>query len=806
MTFSKIKEISRPHALVLTIDRFLPRFLRAVFRKLSATLALFSFILSFASIDVLPLDFSFADALFFLFVFFYLIFASIEFFYHSMKGEGIYSRVVERNLKENRRIDFALSEILYHTSEIDITRGIFESKTGKRVLERSGVEKDEWQGFVDGARTPIISGSVNTENEQSDLVSYLSAVYELDKVFAQFLNTHNVGKKEFLGAALMEAESIERERREERFWGREKLGSIPSIGKSWSYGISFELGKYGRSFGNTIDLSLINLENGYREHEVSILEGILERSEEANAVIVSNSEDVSRDIVARLLRKIRLGIALPNIEHKEIIELDWSALLATFKNKADIESEILKLLTQASNAGNIILYIRDLPSFLVSAKQSGVNVASLLSPYLNSSSLNIVAHSTSADFHFFLETSAELSEKFERVLPVEVHEDSSLPVIIEKVRSIEDGKKILVSFGAIKQIVLSAVRHITTGEMPEKALDLLDEVLSTKLVKGQILKEEDVVAYVSEKTGIKIGKVGEEEMEKINRLESLLGERVVGQKFAVDTVSSAVRRARSGLGNPNRPIGSFLFFGPTGVGKTETAKTLALVYFGSEDKMVRIDMSEYSGFDALSRLIGNFSDGKPGILSSKVKDNPYGVLLLDEFEKASREVHDLFLQILDEGFFSDASGNKVNCRNLIIIATSNAGSDLIWKAESEGKNLAEEKDEIINKIVEQKIFKPELLNRFDGLVVFEPLGNENLATIARLELEKLKEQLVSKEIELVITDELVRYLVEKGADPKFGARSINRAVKTIVEDAVAKKIISGEVKSGGKIEVKVEEL
>jgi ATP-dependent Clp protease ATP-binding subunit ClpA len=253
-------------------------------------------------------------------------------------------------------------------------------------------------------------------------------------------------------------------------------------------------------------------------------------------------------------------------------------------------------------------------------------------------------------------------------------------------------------------------------------------------------------------------------------------------------------------------LASFLFVGPTGVGKTEVSKALAESFFGDEKKMIRFDMSEYNGPGATLQLIGDFAANKSGLLASRVRDNPYSVLLLDEFEKAAPDVLDLFLQILDEGAFTDALGRQVMCRNLIIIATSNAGSSLIWDTIKSGKNLAESKDLIINSIIKDKIFRPELLNRFDGVILFHPLQNKELEDIARLELGKLAERLKGQDIEFVINEEVINFLVEKGSDPEFGGRSINRAIQNDIENLVAKKIVSGEAKPGSKIEITSTEL
>ncbi len=349
-------------------------------------------------------------------------------------------------------------------------------------------------------------------------------------------------------------------------------------------------------------------------------------------------------------------------------------------------------------------------------------------------------------------------------------------------------------------IISGAERYFVGGVMPDKALDLLSEIIPVAHKKNiNYITKEDVVALIETKTGIPTGEIEAPEREKLINLEKVLHERIVGQNEAVSAISNAMRRARSGISNPNRPLGSFLFMGPTGVGKTETSKALAQVFFGSEENMLRLDMSEYNTKEGLERLIGSFDNGTPGVLVSMLREKPYGVLLLDEFEKTSKDVLDLFLQILDEGIFSDMVGNKVNARNLIIIATSNAASDIIWELMRAGKNLIDNKNNIINQIVSRGIFKPELLNRFDGTILFHPLDDVSLKQIAQLMVKKLQNRLREKGIQLVINDELLNFLVKEGSDPEFGARPLNRAIQEKVEKIIADKIISGEIKAGSSV-------
>ncbi|OHA93148.1 MAG: hypothetical protein A3E02_02675 [Candidatus Zambryskibacteria bacterium RIFCSPHIGHO2_12_FULL_38_34] len=804
MTFKKLKKISEPHFYCLFLDKFFPKTIRNILRKGAALASLVSFALSF---DSLPLYFSKADGLFFFFIFIYLTLSFLEFFYQSMRDEGLRVRVRESIINKDKIIDYALSSILFVTNEIDVTLALFDSKIGAEILIRSGISPENFKNFIYSERPSIMASSLNFRDESANLLSYLDVIYDTDKAFQSFLSQNSVNKDEFMGTANWIMNTEDKKCRQGRFWSRENLGAMPSIGTSWSYGESADLGEYGVPFENVTNISLFDIENGYRDREVRALEVILERREEANAIIIDDDERVARDIVGRLLKKIKLGVTLPSIEHKNIIELDSNSLIASYKNKGEFEAELLKILNQSVSAGNIILYIRDLSGFLGSAKNLGVNLASLLSPYLASKNLQMIASATNADFHFFIETSPTLLEKFERIIPDSVGVEASVGVILEQIPSLEKQYGLVFSYPCILTLVSTADRFVTYGEMPGKALSLLTEVAPWAVErKIHIIRENDVNIFVSEKTGIVTGAIKEKEAEKIEHLEELLHKRVIGQDEAVNGIADAIRRSRSGIGNPKKPLASFLFIGPTGVGKTEVSKALAESFFGDEKKMIRFDMSEYNGPEAISQLIGDFTENRSGLLASRVRDNPYSILLLDEFEKAAPDVLDLFLQILDEGIFTDALGKQVGCRNLIIIATSNAGSSLIWDTIKSGKSLMNSKDSIVNSIIKDKIFRPELLNRFDGVIFFHPLQNKELENIARLELQKLGRRLKEQNIELVINEEIINFLVEKGSDPEFGGRSINRAIQNQIENIISRKIVSGQAKPGSKIEIKKEEL
>ena len=346
--------------------------------------------------------------------------------------------------------------------------------------------------------------------------------------------------------------------------------------------------------------------------------------------------------------------------------------------------------------------------------------------------------------------------------------------------------------------VLESVGYIVEGAMPDKAIELLLDIATrAKQAKITMITPDYVYSVVSEKTGIPAGPIGEGERELLLNLEHKLHERVIGQQPALDAIARTMRRARAGIQATDKPIGSFLFLGPTGVGKTETAKALAHIFFGHESSMHRIDMSEFSGSDALPRLIGDATNS--GVLPDMLREHPYAVLLLDEFEKGSRAVHDIFLQILDEGTFTDARGKKVNARNTIIIATSNAGSKIIIETVAGRKELATLHNEIINYIIKEGAYRPELINRFDSTIIFEPLKIEEQGQIAGLMLGGLYTRIKERGFELVVNRDLMDLLVQKGYSAEFGARPMQRVLQDVVEEKVAQRIIGGDLAPGATI-------
>lgn len=617
----------------------------------------------------------------------------------------------------------------------------------------------------------------------------------------------SVGEKEFMGAVrmVMEEEDIRRQR--ERWWTAESLGRIKSIGKDWAYGDTFRLDRYSEDL-TRMRLSAADAEkSAMHAAEITSIEAALSRADEANVFLVGHPGAGVQDIIYGLAEKIISGKTTPALAHKRTVLFRGVGLVSGSKEKSVFEHEFILTMNEVVHAGNVLLVFDDFAAFYTSAQALGSDVAALLTPYLASSAIQIIALSDATHFHSIFEGNQGLMSKFEKIIIDEPGHDATVSLIAHMSSDIEARSGLTFTYPALISVVECAEQYITEGVMPDKAVDLLMDLSST-LVRDHdfFVTKDDVLQFVKLKTKIPVGAIDSSEKEKLEHLEEFLHQRVVGQSEAVSAVANALRRVRSGIRNPNRPIGTFLFLGPTGVGKTETAKALASAYFANEQAMMRLDMNQYKESDAIDRLIGSFGAGKPGILSSMIRDKKYGVLLLDEFEKASSNVKDLFLQILDEGVFADATGEKVNARNIIFIATSNAGSDDIFRIVNEGGKLSEHKDELTNKLVGDGTLKPELINRFDGVILFEPLSKENIAKIAEIILGKLQKRLREKGIDFVINPATVEAVVKIGYDPKFGARPMNRAIQDKVEGLIARKIIAGELPAGSKIELTATDL
>ncbi len=590
---------------------------------------------------------------------------------------------------------------------------------------------------------------------------------------------------------------VESDRR--KFWKWKNLIKKGSLAKDWASGYTILLDRYSvdwtKNFKKTGFPEII----GHKE-EISAMERILSRERGNNVLLVGESGVGRKSLAQDLARKSFYGESLPEVNHKRIVEFDIPFLLASVSNRDEMEKILERIFSEVAESGNTILVIPEIHDFLGAAPSPGrIDISGMLMSYLSLPQFQIIGITDYAGYRRSVDNSS-VAPFFEKIEVSEMSNEDVIRHLQNISLNLEHKYRKLVSYPAIKEIVNYCAKYIPSKPFPEKAVELLDEAM-TYLVqnKENVLLPEHVAKLISRKTNIPVGAMEEREKEVLLNLEGLIHEKVVNQEEAVREVSSALRRSRSEISSGTKPMGTFLFLGPTGVGKTETAKALTEVYFGSAKKMIRIDMSEFQNLNDIPRLIG--SAEYEGILTTGMKEEPFSLLLLDELEKAHPDILNLFLQVLDEGHITDGMGRKVDFKNSIVIATSNAGSAMILENIDRGLDWTNLKEKLLNHLFSTSIFRPEFINRFDSVVLFSPLSRENLLDISHLMLEKIAIKIKEKNMEFIITEELKAKIVDIGYDPKFGAREIKRVIQNKVENALASALIAGKLEKGARFKI-----
>src|SRR3989344_4464475 len=790
MDYKELKKSLAPWKPVYALEFALPRRFRRVAKTVLFPLSLIVLAAAMASFfSLLPVTYGKLVGLCLIFFSLWLVFFLLDCFY--------YSYYFKRS-KEAGRFAFELALIIFGSPRNDVTYGFFSSNLGQEILWRCGIDRKSQVNFLANRKAMLSENQFKLSKNRSVFNAYLRGLWGSDAEFKDFILTHYVTEEEFLGAGTWTASIMFDALKLKRWWDKENLLKTDSLGRDWSYGMSYSLMKYARP----LRMSGSIVDEGYHAEEAKLLDVVLGRSREANALLVGEDGVGKMEVLEELHRLIQKGESSDVLKGKQFWVFEISLLSAATSDGQIFERELIKVLKESERAGNIIFVIPNLSVFLNTGNSYGISTLSLLTPFLSSSEMQIVGISSTDEYQRLLEPLGDIKQHFEKLTVQPVDENILVKMLESEVIHLENQVGITISYPAVSEAVVAAKRYFVNKPVADATIDLLVEsVAKAKKDKDLIVDKEDVLSAVKSKTGIPTGEVKKDEKDRLLNLETLLQERIVGQSEAVSMVSNAIRRARSGIGNPLRPAGSFLFLGPTGVGKTETAKALGEIFFGETSKMLRLDMSEYNAPDSLNRLIGSFETNTPGTLVTLLRENPYGVLLLDEFEKTDSRVLDLFLQVIDEGIFSDMRGEKVSARNVIIVATSNAGSDLSLEYVKAGKDLSAARDTVINEIISRGTFKPELLNRFDGVVLFHPLDEAALREVSKRLLAHLVLRLKEKGITLKVSDSLISFLAKKGMDPKFGARPLNRAIQETVEQAIAKKMISGEISTGSEVEV-----
>ena len=544
-----------------------------------------------------------------------------------------------------------------------------------------------------------------------------------------------------------------------------------------------------------------------RDGEIERLVEILCRKTKNNPILIGEAGVGKSAVVEGLAQRIVSG-QVPEILHdKKIYSLNLSSLMSGTKFRGALEeklNEIIKIITEDKS---IITFIDEIHTLYQAGSEKGeINPTDILKPYLARGEMQTIGATTTTEYSKFIEKDPALERRFQPVKVNPPSVDDTIKILQGLRPSYEKFHGVKILDDALISAVKLSVRYITNRNLPDKAIDLVDEACSKTKIFGRgrenmFVTSEDVANVVSSWTGIPVSKITETEKQKLLNLENILHQKVIGQDEAINAVSMAIRRARVGLKDEKRPIGSFIFLGQTGVGKTELAKAIASAMFDSESSMIKIDMSEYMEKHSISKLIGSppgyvgYEEG--GQLTDKVRKNPYSVVLFDEVEKAHPDITNILLSILDDGKISDGQGRVVNFQNTIIILTSNIGA----KEMMAHKNACQQKNEVFDFEKDKQmmldklksVYPPELINRIDTITIFNPLSFEDLAKITNLLLKKLTQKLEEKNITLKLTESALVYLIKQGADSEYGARPLKRVIEKQIENVIASDLLSGKI-------------
>ena len=614
-----------------------------------------------------------------------------------------------------------------------------------------------------------------------------------------------------------------------------------------------------------------------REAEIERLMQVLRRRTKNNPCMIGEPGVGKTAIIEGLASRIAEGIVPEGMREKRILTLDLSGMVAGTKYRGEFEDRMKKLLREVKNDKNVILFLDEIHTIIGAGGAEGaLDAANILKPSMARGEIQLIGATTINEYRKHIEKDAALERRFQPIM-VEEPDAELCKKILEGLKAkFEEHHRVIITDDAIDSAIQLSERYINDRHLPDKAIDVLDEACSKVSLRGYKVPEnlehmetmfqellvkkeeeikagnfaeasliqkeqvelgkkidstkrrfrkaqekkqlevgeEDIAVVISAWTKIPVQKLTETEGVRLRKLEQTLHKRVVGQEEAVTAVAKAVKRGRVGIKSPNRPVGSFLFLGPTGVGKTELAKTLAEALFGKEDAMIRVDMSEYMEKHSVSKMIGSppgyvgHDDG--GQLSEKVRRNPYSVVLFDEIEKAHPDVFNILLQVLDDGHITDSQGRKVDFKNTVIIMTSNAGAKAIVEPKKLGfgakEDAAEDYKKMKTNVMEEvkRLFRPEFLNRIDETIVFHALNEEHMKQIVGLMCNELIERVKNQlDIKLIVRDSAKKFIVEKGTDKKYGARPLRRALQNELEDKLAEAILNGDVKSGEEVVVHI---
>ena len=764
-----------------------------------------------------------------------------------VKTKGVASEVMRENGVEEEKLSILIEEMLEADGNVAVADRPQYTPRAKKIIENSISEAERLGASQAGTEHLLIS-----------------LLKETDCLGVRLLNTRGINVQklyvDLLTATGQDVNSAKNEYMMQK--GRRGKSATPV------------LDQYSRNLTEYAKEGRLDPVIG-RDREITRLIEILSRRTKNNPCLVGEPGVGKTAVVEGLAQKIAVGDVPDIIKDKKVLTLDLSGMVAGSKYRGEFEERIKRAIKEVTQSGNVLLFIDEIHTIIGAGGAEGaLDAANILKPSLARGELQLIGATTLEEYRKYIEKDAALERRFQPVDVNEPDTEETIAILYGLKERYEEHHGVEISDSAVVSAVKMSERYVNDRFLPDKAIDVIDEAcarvslskylatpelrefeenilkwekekedairsedykLAGELKKRQAeaaekidsihkkienerkkqsicVDDNDIAAVIADWTKIPVQKLQEAETERLKKLEQILHERVVGQKEAVEAVSKAVRRGRVGLKDPDRPIGSFLFLGPTGVGKTELSKALAEAVFGKENEIIRVDMSEYMEKHSVSKMIGSppgyvgYEEG--GQLSEKVRRHPYSVILFDEIEKAHPDVFNILLQILEDGHVTDAQGRKISFKNTIIIMTSNAGAQRIVAPkhlgfgtdESEEADYNKMKDSVMEEV--KRIFKPEFINRIDEVLVFHMLTKDDLKEIVKIFLKSLdKRTNAQMHIKLDVSESAIEHIAESGFDKNYGARPIRRAIQTQIEDLLADKLLSDEIKAGDDVVV-----
>lgn len=762
------------------------------------------------------------------------------------EGSGVAAKVLEEHGIREEKVVELVSQLISPNKTVGLAEESGYTPSAKRILENSYREAVRFKAPLIGTEHLLIS--ILRENDCVATRLLNTVGVNIQKLYIDILSAMGedapTGKEEFQGSRGVRNKSTP---------------TLDSFSRDLT--VMAREGKLDPVIG--------------RESQMQRVIQILSRRTKNNPCLIGEPGVGKTAVVEGLAQMIVSGNVPETIANKRVVTLDLSGMVAGSKYRGEFEERIKKVLSEVMEDGGVLLFIDEIHTIIGAGGAEGaIDASNILKPSLARGEIQLIGATTVEEYRKYIEKDAALERRFQPVMVEEPTEDETYQILDGIKGKYEEHHKVAITKEALQAAVKLSARYINDRFLPDKAIDLLDEAASKvrltsfvepeeikelekdvqalekmkedaikseayekagdikkkqekkkekidkirtkwqkeKVTRKLVVGENEIADVVSGWTKIPVRKLEEEESERLKRLESVLHQRVVGQEEAVTAVSRAIRRGRVGLKDPKRPIGSFLFLGPTGVGKTELCKALAESMFGTDNSLIRVDMSEYMEKHSVSKMIGSppgyvgYDEG--GQLSEKVRRNPYSVILFDEIEKAHPDVFNILLQVLDDGHITDAQGRKIDFKNTVLIMTSNAGAETIMTPKRLGFGVSGDKNEdyrfMKERVMEEvkRLFKPEFLNRIDEIIVFHPLTKDHMKDIVSIMLETImKRTRQQMNIELAVSDEAKEFLIEKGYDEKYGARPLRRTIQSRMEDRLAEAILEGQVKNGDRVQV-----